>query len=516
MEKKKQETILTLIFVGILIMLSLNSSLIFSRIDITQNKIYTISQVSRNIFKEIQEKVYLTYYVTDKLKAVNPVYRQIEDILREYSLASGDKVVFTTVDPVRDKKTYEAQEYGIMNFESGTQDSPDQANIFVAYSGIVLQYMDRFRVLPLVQAVDTLEYDLSTNLRQLLTNKTKKIAFLLDKGDLDQSSFYSLTNWMKQYFDVEMLEKGQDISPEITCLVIVGGTNLTEFDLYPVDQYLMNGGRLFFMVDAIMLNFQYGFAMPTPSAPVLELLKSYGVTVEPALVMENNRLSIPAGRPYNYFFSSYQDFVAKDNPITARFKTVYFFAANPISLAPPPGVSAEKLVNTSPYAVKISQNIPVDPKQVAATYALASGSAETQTVAVVLAGNFPSFFKDKTIPQKEGEKRDWSYTRPQSEATRVLVVSDSDLISPDYLAYTSYINLNFFINCIEWLSNEEDLLAIRTRGQRDLFMGKIQKEDERTAVSNFIIVLNLVGVPLLVVGAGLLNYFLRRRRRKAA
>ncbi|MBN2439449.1 MAG: Gldg family protein, partial [Deltaproteobacteria bacterium] len=118
---------------------------------------YQFADVSRNIYKEIPEQISITYFRSDKLKSVDHVYQEIEDILREYAAWANGKILLSVYDPVRDKKTQEAQEYGILDFHIGTRDSPDEANIFIAYSGIVIRYLDRFRVVPLIQSTDTLE-----------------------------------------------------------------------------------------------------------------------------------------------------------------------------------------------------------------------------------------------------------------------------------------------------------------------------------------------------------------------
>ena len=513
MEKRKQEIILSVIFLGIVVFFGLNTELYSARIDITENQYFSIHPVSREILSQLPEQVTITYYFTSKLKGVNVVYRQIEDILTSYAAASGGTIELRFVDPIRDNQTQAAREFQITQFKEDVQDSPDEANVFLAYSGIVIQYLERYRVFPQVRSVDTLEYDLTSTIHNLLTGETPRVGILIDKDDFNQQQFGSVARWLQQYFEIEPVQKGQEISAEIDTLVVIGGGSLTEADLYPIDQFIMNGGYAIFFTEGVMVNAEYGVAFPSPDVPLLSMLKAYGVTVAPALVMENARDSFNVqNQPYHYWFRSYREDANQDNPITKRLLIANFFWASPLSLNAPEGVTGEKLINTTPGAVKATDQLPIQPNEVAMAYSALRAEQESMPLAVAVSGRFPSFFRDKPVPDAEGKPKEGASPVTLSDDNRIIVVGDADFISPRFLAYTQYANLDFFINSLVWLSDNSNLLEIRTRSQQNVYMSKIQNPDDRQAVIYTIIVINIFVIPLGVILFGIVKYLMRKKK----
>jgi ABC-type uncharacterized transport system involved in gliding motility auxiliary subunit len=255
---------------------------------------------------------------------------------------------------------------------------------------------------------------------------------------------------------------------------------------------------------------------PSDTAPIFSLLKTYGVTVPPELVLEQRDLALAVDQrtKYNYWFMTYQDFVSKTNPLTSRMRPLYFFWASPLVLAPSASVKAETLVSSSPAATTAKGEFRLNPNEAAMVFSmLSSDHHESYPLIAALSGTFPSHFKDKPIPKKEGTKTEWTKTEPSSVATRLLVAGDSELFSPTYISRGAEGNFAFLVSCLDWLSNDEDLLAIRTRAAQDTLMVRIQDPEARKTATNVIIVINLAGIPLLVIGLGLLYYFLRRRKK---
>ena len=162
------------------------------------------------------------------------------------------------------------------------------------------------------------------------------------------------------------------------------------------------------------------------------------------------------------------------------------------------------------------QGFNLAPNQAGLMYQMqASEHKKSYPLVVALSGVFPSYFKDKPIPKKEGVKKDWTSTATSSSPTRLIVIGDSEAFSPEYISRGAVSNRDFLINCLDWLTNDEDLLSIRTRAAQDTLMVKIEDPDARKTATTVIIIINLAVLPLLVIGAGILNFILRRRTKKA-
>jgi ABC-2 type transport system permease protein len=527
MDKKRKEIIFGVLFLGILVFAGLDGCLYSVSVDATSSRMFSISDVSRNLFRDIPEQVHITYYLTGKLVEADPVYSQIEDILHEYANSSHGKIRLEVVDPAAANKLQEVEEFGIEQFPVGRQTAENEASFLNnASSGIVIQYLDRTpRVIPVVQSTDTLEYDLSSMIRALVSNRTRKVGYLVDAPDFSYEDFQSIQSRLQRFIDLQNVVTGKDVPQDLDALVVFGGKGLTDFDLYPIDQYVMRGGRVIFAADAVKVvaNQQIGvLGNVDDKEPLFSLLKTYGVTVNPELVLEHRDLALSPDQRilYNFWFNTYQDFVSKDNPITTRMRPLYFFWASPLTVAPPPAVKAETLVSTSPSATVMQetqgQGFQLDPQQAGLMYNMLSSEHKgSYPLVVALSGDFPSYFKGKPIPTQKDTKTGWTKTIESGAASRIIVAGDSELFSPLYMARVAQNNLAFFIGCLDWLSNDEDLLAIRSRAAQDTLMAKITDPEARDTAATIIKIINLAGVPLLIIGAGVLNYFLRRRKKTA-
>jgi ABC-type uncharacterized transport system involved in gliding motility auxiliary subunit len=161
---KNQARVISLLSVAIFLFAFLISGRLFFRLDLTKNKAYTISEVSRNLYKEISNQVRITYFVSDKLKQAHPMPGEIADLLREYAANSRGKIRFFQKDPAKAGLLQAVEDLGI---EPQQIQLAEQTEITVAtvYSGILIEYLDRESVIPVVFSLDTLEYDLSSRIR---------------------------------------------------------------------------------------------------------------------------------------------------------------------------------------------------------------------------------------------------------------------------------------------------------------------------------------------------------------
>src|SRR6056297_3519631 len=111
--QRMKEIVLVLLTVTLAVLLLINAQRYFTRIDLTEEKIHTISDVSKNLFSEIEEQVTITYYVSDKLRNVTQIPQQIEDLLYEYATYGRGKIQVSVIDPDQYGVAGELQELGI-------------------------------------------------------------------------------------------------------------------------------------------------------------------------------------------------------------------------------------------------------------------------------------------------------------------------------------------------------------------------------------------------------------------
>ena len=276
--------LLTVVVAGLVL---LNAQRYFTRFDLTEEKIYTISEVSKNLFTEMDEQVTITYYVSDKLRSVTQIPQQIEDLLYEYATYGRGQVQVSVVDPDRAGVARELQNLGIQPRQIQVVEQNEQTYAQV-YSGIIIRYLDKREILPLVFDTRSLEYEITSGIRRLLRQDERIIGLLVGNSTMTlERDFSALYDTLSASFAVEELSRGELIPPRIDVLFLLGAGGLSRYELLPIDQYLMRGGKAFLGIDGVKIDLDQNLqATDYEDAPIFNLLESYGMRVEKKLVLD--------------------------------------------------------------------------------------------------------------------------------------------------------------------------------------------------------------------------------------
>jgi gliding-associated putative ABC transporter substrate-binding component GldG len=524
--KKRAEIILFILGLLIILLIGLNASRYFTRIDLTENKAFTISRVSRELFRDIPDRVFLTYYASDKLKSLYAFPFQIEDLLYEYAAYSRGSIKVEVLDPMKAGDLSRAESVGVFpqQIEVIEQDERSFAQV---YTGIVIQYLDRYETIPVVSQVETLEYDLTSRIRKIVTEEERSIGILTgDASRQIQTDFNTVIASLSADFAVREVARAEIIPEDIDVLFVLGGRDLDAFDLFPIDQYLMRGGRVLFAIEGMDLDLMRGIVpRKLEHTEILSMLMHYGVEVKQAFVLDKYSKNFRIPRQvfgqimwevmdkYPYWITVANQFVSQENPITARFQGLDLLWASPLEIIERPGIEAEVLLNTTPEAwIQDQEPFETSPQRAMMLEFMGHESVGQYPLAVALRGSFSSYFADRQIPVREGEEREWSEVMERGSESRLIVIGDADFASELYQYSGGNYNPEFLANTAEWLSNSEDLLEIKTRVARDTRLNKIQDSEARLRTAILTQAFNLIVVPLAVVLFGILRLVLRRRR----
>ncbi len=525
MRKRNAEIVVFALALAIVLAVGLNTSRFFFRLDLTENKAFTISRVSRQLFQEIPNEVYITYYVSDKLRSLYSFPAQIADLLNEYAAYSRGKIRVTVTDPVTSGELTKAESLGVYPQQIQVVER-DQRSYAQVYSGIVIQYLDRFETIPLVFRLESLEYDLTSKIRKTVTNQERVVGLLVGDASRDpQQDFATLSTNLAGDFTVRTIQRGEEIPSEVDALFVLGTQDLDTFDLFPIDQFVMRGGKVLFASEGLRMDLRRGLqATKLENTAALQMLESYGVRVEQKFVLDKYAQNFRIPRQvfgqvmwqimdkYPFWITVAEQDVSRDNPITARFSGLDLYWASPLQLIARQGVEEQPLVKTTPQGWSMDEPFETSPNR-ASMLMMTSHDTEGQyTLAAALSGTFDSYFKDRPIPTREGETRDWKKGPSRSPQTRILVVGDADFASEIYQYTEATYNMEFLANAAEWLTSSDDLLEIKTRVARDLRLNRIQDQNARLQAALFTQVITVVIVPLLVIGFGIARFLLRRRK----
>jgi ABC-type uncharacterized transport system involved in gliding motility auxiliary subunit len=436
----------------------------------------------------------------------------------------------------------------------------DQAAVSMVYSGILIQYLGRSSVIPWAFSTSSLEYDLTSRIRALIKNQTKEVGFILGDSGKTLKDDYSFMQQAIENAGVKTREikPGDEIPDTLTALIVLGGADsFDDWDLYRIDRFIQMGGKVLFCTDGVKVDISAGLtAKKIDDKGLLAMLKDYGVTVEPNLVEDVSCNTLQYNQPlgpnsyalqfmrYPYWVSALPQGGNPDHSLTANFAGLDLFwpseltlkegvsskgqgaskeddkaqsSLSPKPLALSPELTATPLIYSTPKSwlnKGDSYNIGLNQQ-----YAYTSGQKDTQgkkVLAAAVAGVFPSYFAGKAKPTREGSKDTLPDMPAKAVASRILVVGDSWFASNMIQQTNSQRNLDFLVSCVDWLGNDDDIIAIKSRDSGPGKLDKITDEASRARAFAVVRIINLGVVPAIVIVLGILMTVMRRQRMKAA
>ena len=523
-------TALTLIAIALGFMVSRQ---FWFRLDVTRDGLNTISPVSRNLHEEIRDRVHITYFVSDALRARDPMPGKIEDFLREYVSFSRGRMRLTTHDPIRADMVREIEALGILPRQIPIVDR-GQASILTVYTGIVIEYLDDVSVLPLVFSLDTLEYDLTSRIRSMVRGAPRVVGIILGGAPAnprlwDENFRHLHAVFMQSGYQVRFINPGDEIPDALSALMVIDGVEtLDEIALYRIDRYIRGGGRAFFAARAVGVDVHGGMIARTLNdRGLLAMLASYGVIVHPEIVMDRAALLMryqapaPGGGQQIRTALNFQwiralpEYGNPLHPVSASFGGLDLYWANPLTLAPPEGVFAEPLFSTTGDAWTMRAPFFIGPEFADMVERDAGETAiGGRILGASLSGVFPSWFEGRSSPVALGA--DALPSAPvDPRPARVIVVGETDFLSSFMVVTDALHNLGFAVQAADWLGHEDDIIGIRARTAGSGRLDRIGDPESMLAAMRFSRTLNVFVIPILVILAGAFAAFKRRAMTKA-
>ncbi len=536
MDKKKLGAINSLIslivIIALVIVVNILGNKYHFKIDLTQNKIYSLSNASINLVKKINDNLIIKCFFSKNLPENYEINRRyLKDLLEEYSSYSHGKIKFEFIDPDSNpewKNKLPALGIPKVQITGISQDKFEVKNI---YMGVVFYYQDKKEVLPVLKNVRNLEYNISKIIKKLTSKKIPIIGLLSAGGTaIPEVELTKITQSLRSYMDVETIRlvKYLNIQKEVDALVIVDPRmKMTQWTLYQIDQFIMKGKPVIFLIDMTNTNFTLMRASKN-TTNINQLLKKYGVEVSSALIADirNQRIAIERKvnnflitNTINYpFYPVFTDLNRK-YPFLADFDALYFPLINKINIISvdnktPSNIDWLFRSSTKSYLEKEPYNI--DPYQ---NFKLSQfNSGKKYIGGVLIKGNLNSAYKnvnlnileDKELAKKKNKEKyeifDINKIKKNFIAhtnnAKVIVIGDSDFIKNPLIDKTME---SFFMNMLDWCTDNSGLINIRSKGIK---LRLLKETTESTKL--FVKVFNIIVVPILLI---LLGIFIKIRRK---
>jgi ABC-type uncharacterized transport system involved in gliding motility auxiliary subunit len=473
----------TLLTIAVLVALNLAGGMIGGRLDLTPGNAYTLSRATRNLARGLDDIVTLKLFASKELPAeFGLVRRDVGDLLRDLRAAGDGKLRVIQRDPGADSAA--AEEARTLGIQPVQFNVVGQAELSVreGYFGLAIQHAGRQEVIPFVERSDDLEYRIASAIRNLSRDSKPKLALITDQ---QAGGFQAIRAELSRSYEVEspVLADSTPLGRDLAAVVIIAlRDSLSPEERSKLDGYLRGGGKLMVMESGMQVSNQGPFAMARPLAfnPVLE---PYGVQINGDMVYDlraNQMIGVPTGflrvlRPYPYFLRAQS---TRASPVNAELAELGLAWTSSLDTAKAKPGTVTPLFVTSEAAGLASGMAMIDPAQQPPQTELGTRLLAVQVIASDSAGG-----------------------------ARLVVVGNS-LMASDEMGRRSPENLVFVLNAVDWLAQDDALIAIRAKDRRPpplVF--------ESSALKQGIKYLNVAVLPLLIAGFGFVH--LARRRRLA-
>jgi len=563
-------SILLLIFVNIL------SSNFFTRLDLTAEKRYTLTDYTKQTLKNLNGQILITVYLDGKdLPLQFKKFRSaIKEELEIFKVYAGKNIDYEFINPTDEKKSDDERKtiyndlykLGIVPVEN-TELKEGQATKTLIFPAAVISYsfydeqadsmiirriginllnndphFDQSSPENINNSIQTLEYKFVNEIKKITQKQKPKIVFLEGQGELPEAQVIEIERALSEYYDIM---RGK-INGRYGCLydfdavVIAKPTKpFAEQDKFVLDQYIMNGGKILWLIDGVnvdmdsIYNYGYSFAMPDLLGLINidDQLFTYGIRINTDILQDLYCSTImlkgisSTGEERNHWYKWYYFplLVTQNTNVINKYLDVVRteFVSSIDTVGHNPEIKKTILLTTSNLTRKIGVNVPlqIDFKEINDIPNQELFNKKFLPVAVLLEGKFPSVWKGRIVNKMlpAGAK-----FLEKSKTTKMIVISDGDILKNvvksngevfpigfDKYSLQNYEgNKQLIINAMNYLCDDEGLMQIRSREFKLRLLDKSKITKQRTLWQIINVVLPIIFIILL----GLSLHFFRIKK----
>lgn len=528
------------IILGIIITLNVLSGFFFARFDLTTEQRYTLTSTSKDLLNELDDVVYVKVYLDGELPAG---FRRLRDRTREtldeFRAFSGNRIDYQFINPTdqTDEKSRndlyrQLSKEGIAptNIQIKEKDGVEQKLIF---PGAILSYKGRQVSLQLLKSqmgaapeqmlnssIEDLEYEVTNAIRKVSSLRSESVAFIEGHNELSARQVADMSKSLAEYYRVDrvnikgrlnsLVEREQKASktivkPKYKAIIIAKpDSTFSNQDQFILDQYIMHGGRVLWLVEPMLVNMDsLQYAPSTMALPISvnleEMLFKYGVRVNTDLLQDARCASIPGPSGYvgNQLQWSLQPWVyfpivvpKSEHPIVKNLNGIKLEFASSIDTIGVRGIRKTVLLSTSERTRVLRTPVRVSLETMLQEPKPQQFNQRNLPVAVLLEGEFESVFKNRLPPQILTSKE--IAFKEKGVESKMIVISDGDMIrnhvNPDgtYMALgfdrfsqQMFGNGKFILNAVNYLCDDVGMTAIRSRALEMRLLDRKRIETER-------------------------------------
>ena len=550
----------SLVFILLIILTNILVSFTDFSLDLTADGKHSISEETIKTLEKVDDIVFIKVYLEGVFPAeFKHLHSEVLNLLSSFKTIADDNLEFEFINPNEGRNEKEKVDLykqlvkqGLAPTDIEIKKAGSSINQII-FPGAIIYYKDKEIAVNFLKnsvtknageninaSVENLEFEFISAIYHISKTKTHRIAFLEGNGELSASEVYDITESVMQdndklsyhytidrfnikEFEIDSNTLQADISIQVKKLtsykaIIIAKPTITfnMLDKFIIDQYLMNGGKILWLIDgakASMDSLQQNknFIATNNDLKLSDQLFKYGIRINANLIEDLRSTEIPIVTGYSnnipqqsYFPWPYYPllFAENNHPISKGLDAIKCDFASSIdtiknNINKTILLHSSKQSRISPTPAKVSLGILENPPP------LTSFNKEKLPIAVLLEGEFESVFKNRILPKNQ--KLNFV---SQSKKTQMIVVSDGDLIRNSvsnngdiyplgydrFIKYTYPGNKKFIMNSIHFLCDETGLTQLKSKEIKLRLLDKEKIKNNKT----FIQLINIL-LPLLIL-----------------
>ncbi|MDB4533729.1 gliding motility-associated ABC transporter substrate-binding protein GldG [Vicingaceae bacterium] len=565
---------LTFLIVGLILVLLVNyvGSFAFERFDLTSEKRYTLSDTSKELAENIDDIIYVKVYLEGEFPAGYKRLRdETKEMLDEFRAYSNGNLEYEFINPgesedqdVRDEIYKQLYKQGLRPTDLSEKSNDSYSNKII-WPGAVFLYKGKELPVQLLKSqigarqegmlnssIESLEYEIANAINSLTAEDVQRIAFIEGHGELDKLETASLAESLAEFYSVDRIElngqlnsltervmidstKAYKVRVKYKSIIIARPLNkFSEKDKFIIDQYVMYGGRVVWLVDPVFASMDSLMKSNVTMAIPLDLnlddqLFTYGVRINTNIVQDVQCAPIPivtgnvGGQPKQellpwFFFPLLTP--ANNHPIVNNLNALKGEFVSTIDTIAKKGIRKTGLLKTSQYSKVSSAPTRIGLEMLRHEPDQTQYNAGHQVIAVLLEGSFESVFKNRITPQLK-DANEVSF-KEQSVENRMIVVADGYIAknnvnrrTGEYLAlgvdrYTrqEFGNMDFMLNVMGYMCDDSGLMNVRSKKLKIRLLDKTVLKNDKFDWQ----IINTVLPIGLILLFGLAHYFDRKKK----
>lgn len=551
-----------------LVILNLLAGHFHYRLDLTQEKRYTLSAPTKEMLRNLDDNIEVEFFLQGDLKAgIRKLSKSTQELLQEFNEYADGKIRVKVVDPLANlddsAKMAMLDSLGRMGIQPKTQVAQakkgEEQSQRVVLPGALLHYKNKVVPVDLLKGVQTggegqpeeqlyanaetlLEYKFGSAIDRITRKHEPAVGYVMGNGEPLDLSVYNLIEGLRSNyrFGVVSLDSLPVIPEKYNVLIIVKPTKkFTEREKLTLDQYVMHGGQIIWAVDRLYAEMDSLRQNKETIAfdrdlDLDDLFFKYGIRTQPDLVLDMQcaSLNMVVGMngdkpqfeliPWPYFPLLNGSLT---HPISKNLDPVYSKFANSIDTVKAEGIRKTVLLQSSANSKTVSTPALISFESVKVANDPRAFTQHNIPVAMLLEGKFQSLYANR-VSTAVADSLANVYKQPflasAEKPGRVIVMADADIVMNDVYQERPYpmgynkdisyqfANQDFVENCFEYLLNPSGILETRSKDFTLRLLDPAKVEKDR----NFWQFIN-IGLPILLVIAGGWLYQLLRRKRYA-